>query len=250
MADEENIDVSKPRQPPKAVQIGGDSIADRILPHIKKIVISIIVIAVILSGVFGYRAIKQSRQADKTEKLAAVLSLGQRKVKAPGAPQTQPEDKNNPPFADNAARAKALLDEAVKQGADLPHSYKGGLYLDAGQLDQAIAEYKAGSSADGFEGVLAREGYGIALETKALAEKDPKQRQALLEQALAAFAAMQPKADGPRRAYALYHQGRIQQTLGKTAEAKALYEQAKTAGASSNELAQLVEKRLAALGAS
>ena len=244
MADEE--DVPKPKEPPKAVHIGGESVADRILPHIKKIIISIIVIAVILSGVFGYRAYKQSKQSDATEKVAKVLSLGQRKVKAPGAP----DDKNNPAFADTKARALALLDEAAKQGATLPHSYKGGLHLDAGQVDQAIAEYKAGSSADGIEGVLAREGYGIALETKALAEKDAKQRQALLEQALAAFVTMQPKQDGPRRAYALYHQGRIQQTLGKPAEAKALYEQAKAAGASSNELAQLVEKRLAALGAS
>lgn len=246
MADKEDIDVSKPKEPPKAVHIGGESLADRILPHIKKIIVSIIVIAVILSGVFGYRAYKSSKQSDATEKIAKVLSLGQRKVKTPGAP----DDTNNPAFADTKARATALLAEAASQGADLPHSYKGGLYLDAGQIDAAIAEYKAGIGGSGFEGVLAREGHGIALEAKALAEKDPKQRQALLEQALAAFVAMQPKQDGPRRAYALYHQGRIQQTMGKMAEAKALYEQAKTAGASSSELAQLVEKRLAALGAS
>jgi tetratricopeptide (TPR) repeat protein len=248
MADEEDTDVPKPKAVPKSVYVGGESIADRILPHIKKIILTIIVIAVALSGFFGYRAIKQSREADATEKVAKVLALGQRRVMMPGEPHDDKKDKDS--FADTKARALALLDEAAKQGASLPHSYKGGLHLDAGQIDQAIAEYKAGTGSSGFEGVLAREGYGIALETKALAEKDPKQRQALLEQALAAFVQMQPKEDGPRRAYALYHQGRIQQTLGKTAEAKALYEKAKTAGASSNELATLVEKRLAALGAS
>ena len=90
------------------------------------------------------------------------------------------------------------------------------------------------------------------IETKALAQTDATAKQKLLEEALAAFAAMQPKQDGPRRAYALYHQGRLLSPglLGRPAEAKAMFEQAKTAGASSSELAQLIEKRLASLGAS
>ncbi len=45
-------DVSKPAEPPKPVHIGGESIADRILPHLKKIVIGVIVLAVILSIFF------------------------------------------------------------------------------------------------------------------------------------------------------------------------------------------------------
>ena len=99
-------------------------------------------------------------------------------------------------------------------------------------------------------GVLSREGLGIALETKALAEKDNAARQKGLEEALAAFTAEQPDEAGMRRAYALYHQGRIQQTLGKRAEAKALFEKAKAAVKNDHDLAELVEKRLAALGAS
>ena len=244
MADEEEVDVSKPKEPPKPVHIGGESVADRILPHMKKIMVSIIVVAVILSGVFGFRAWQQSKQSDKTEKVAKVLQVAQRKVAPPGTPEDQRKDM----FADAKARARAILDEAAKQDADLPHSYKGGLLLDAGKTDESIAEYKRGIDASGIEGVLCREGYGIALETKALAG-DVKDRQALLDQALAAFVAMQPKTDGPRRAYALYHQGRINETMRKLPEAKALYEQAKTAGATSSELAQLVEKRLAGLGA-
>ena len=39
---------------------------------------------------------------------------------------------------------------------------------------------------------------------------------------------MQPDEKGPRHVYALYHQGRIQAALGKSAEAKALFEKAKS----------------------
>jgi hypothetical protein len=237
MADKEDIDVSKPKEAPKPVYIGGESLADRIVPHIKKIVISIILIAVILSVFFGIRAWRQGKQSDETEKVAKVLSLAQRKIAPPPMPGQPPQTDT---FADAKARAAALLDEAAKQGADLDPAVKGGLLLDQGKVDEAIAEYRRGAGAEGFQGVLTREGLGIALETKAMAEKDAAARQKLLEEALAAFVAMQPKQDGPRRAYALYHQGRMQQILGKTAEATALFEHAKTAGASSSELAQLI----------
>ena len=246
MADEEEIDVSKPKEPPKAVHIGGESLADRIIPHLKKIIVSIIVVAVILSVFFGYRAYKHSKQSDETAKIAKVLSLGQRRVAPPGMPADPKADM----FADAKARAVALLDEAAKQNTDLPHTYRAGLLLDAGRVDEAIAEYRKGIGASGIQGVLAREGLGIALETKALAEKDNAARQKLFEEALAAFTSMQPKQDGPRRAYALYHQGRIQQMLSKFAEAKSLYEQAKAAGTLTTELVSLIEKRLASLGAS
>lgn len=248
MADAEDRDVSKPKEAPKPVYVGGESVADRILPHLKKIIISIIVIAVILSTAFGIRAWRQSKQADSTEHVAKVLQLAQRSVAGPGAP----EDKNNPAFADSKARAAALLDEAAKQNAELGHAMKGGLLLDKGDFDGAIAEYRRGIADEGLEGVLAREGLGIALEAKAMTQTDATAKQKGLEEALAAFAAMQPKQDGPRRAYALYHQGRLLMPglLGKPAEAKTMFEQAKAAGASSSELAQLIEKRLAALGAS
>jgi tetratricopeptide (TPR) repeat protein len=242
MADEE-IDVSKPKEPPKPVHIGGESLADRIIPHLKKIIVSIIVIAVILSIVFGIRAWKQSKQADETAKIAKVLQLAQRKVAPPGTPDDQKKDM----FADPKARASAVLDEIAKQGTDLGSAFRGGLLLDAGKVDEAITEYRKGATAEGIDGVLAREGLGIALETKALAEKDAGARQKLLEEALAEFTKMQPEKTGPRRAYALYHQGRIQQVLGKTTEAKALFEQAKE---ESTEIGPLIEKRLASLGAS
>ncbi|MBA3818534.1 MAG: hypothetical protein H0X17_06545 [Deltaproteobacteria bacterium] len=242
-----DLDVSKPAEPPKAVHIGGESIADRILPHLKKIVIGVIVLAVILSIFFGFRSYQQSKQVAETEKLAKVLSLAQRPIAAPGAT----EDKTNPTFADPKARATALLDELAKQGTDsLGAAFRGGLLLDAGKVDDAIAEYRKGTTADGIEGLAAREGLGIALETKAVAEQDPAAKQKLLGEALAAFVAMQPDEAGPRRGYALYHQARLHEVMGKPSEAKALYEKAKEKAAGSAELSALVEKRLAGLGAS
>ena len=76
--------------------------------------------------------------------------------------------------------------------------------------------------------------------------------------ALAAFTAMQPDEAGPRRAHALYHMGRLQQTLGKTAEAKASFEKAKPLAATVEpaspepsinhyQLSQLIERRLSTM---
>jgi hypothetical protein len=146
-----------------------------------------------------------------------------------------------------------VLAEIAKQGTDAAgHAFRGGQLLDAGKIDDAIAEYRQGAADKTIEGVLCREGLGLALEAKALTEKDNAARQKGLEDALAAFTAMQPDEAGLRRAYALYHQGRIldKQLLGKPAEAKARFEQAKAAIQNDDDLAKLVTKRLAALGAS
>jgi len=119
-----------------------------------------------------------------------------------------------------------------------------------GHVDEAITEYRKGVAGKTVDGLLCREGLGLALEAKAAADKDPAVRQKGLEEALAAFVAMQPDDAGPRRVYALYHQARIQQLLGKRADAKALFEKAKLANKDADhEIADLIEKRLAALGA-
>jgi predicted negative regulator of RcsB-dependent stress response len=240
-------DVSKPKEPPKPVQIGGETLVDRIRPYIKHIAIGALALSVVVVVIFGIRAWKQRGQQQETEKLAEVMRLAKRPLALPGAPK----DDKNPSFADPTDRAKALLDEMSKRDADPPgHAYQGGVLLAAGQIDQAIEEYRRGGDAGGIEGVLSREGLGIALEAKAAAEKDAAARSKLLEEALAAFQRMQPDEKGSRRVYALYHQGRVQAALGKTAEAKALFEKATEmlAAERRHELRELLQKRLAALG--
>ena len=57
---------------------------------------------------------------------------------------------------------------------------------------------------------------------------------------------MQPSEEGPRRAYALYHQGRINLLLGKKAEAKTLFEKVKGM-TPPKELTDLIDRRLATI---
>jgi predicted negative regulator of RcsB-dependent stress response len=244
MADSD--DASQPAEPPKPVHIGGESIADRILPHIKKILVMFIVVAVVISAILVVRWRKQVRQEVATEQLAEVLAVARRPVGPeetviPPAPAA-----TEPRFATPKERADAVLATLTTSGAKSVPYYKAALLLDAGKLDEAIAEYRAGTTAKGLDGVIAREGLGVALETKAAAQADPAARQQLLEEALAAFTAMQPDEKGPRRGYALYHQGRLQLALGKRDEAKASFEKAKEAAAST-ELPELIDRRLAVL---
>ena len=242
-------DVSKAAEPPKPVHIGGESILDRILPHMKQIIIAIVVIAVVLMVIFFIRWIQERKEKSETHKLDDILEVAREPIRAKEA---KPDPKS-PSFADAKERGGAVLAEIAKQDTSIAgHAFRGGQLIDAGKLDDAIAEYRKGTGDKTIEGVLCREGLGLAIEAKASAEKDAAARQKGLEEALAAFAAMQPDENGLRRAYALYHQGRIQQLLAKRNEAKALFEKARDANKNEHdrELADLVEKRLAALGAS
>jgi tetratricopeptide (TPR) repeat protein len=229
------------------VHIGGESFADRILPHMKQIIVGIIVLAVVLSAYFTVRWFRQRTQFTNTEKLDKVFEVANQPIRG----KDDKPDPKQPSFASAKERGAAVIDTIVKTGAEVPgYAFRAGFLLDAGKIDDAIAEYKKGAAAKTVEGLLCREGLGLALEAKAAAEKDPTARQKGLEEALAAFAAMQPDEAGPRRAYALYHQARLQAQLGKPAEAKALFEQARTTNKDADhEIADLIEKRLAGLGA-
>jgi tetratricopeptide (TPR) repeat protein len=235
---------------PKPVNVGGESLVDRIYPYRKKIGVFILM----GFGVWGVIAIvihfRDSGREKSTDKLAAVLDVGDRKIVDPAMP---PDPAQNPAlkdkdetFATPLARANGVLDALVKQGTNAAGPvYRASLLLQAGKLDDAIAEYKKGEHTKGIEGVLAREGLGLAQEMKASNEKDAATQQKGLEEALATFVAMQPDDKGPRRAYALYHQGRILGQLNKPADAKAMYEKAKEAAKDSTELAPLIDQRLA-----
>jgi tetratricopeptide (TPR) repeat protein len=195
---------------------------------------------------------KNVKQEQATVKLGEVLDSARKQVN----PDMKPEDKDT--FKSAKDRANAVLDAMAKSGATPVASYHGGVLLDAGKFDDAIATFKKGETKPGLEGVLCREGLGLALEAKAMADKDAAARQKGLEEALAAFTAMQPDEAGERRAHALYHMGRIQQTLGKTADAKASFEKAKPLAAVAEpaspepqinhyQLSQLIERRLATM---
>ncbi|HEX7842895.1 MAG TPA: hypothetical protein VF469_35720 [Kofleriaceae bacterium] len=239
-------DTAKPAEPPKPVHIGGESFLDRIRPYLKQIVIGIIVLSAVLLVVFTVRWWKERKQVAATEKLEQILDVAREPVRD----KDEKADPDAPSFTSIKDRGAAVLDAIAKQGTDVAGAaFRGGQLLDAGKPDEAITEYRRGVADNGIEGLLCREGLGLALETKAAAEKDPAARQKGFEEALAAFATMQTDETGPRHAYALYHQARIQQLLGKRADARSLFEKAKTAAKDDRELTGLIEKRLASLGA-
>jgi hypothetical protein len=214
---------------PKPVNVGGESLIDRVYPYRKKIGMFVL----LGFAVWGVIAIvihfRDSGREKKTDKLAAVIDVGDRKVVDPAMPPDPNvpaaiKDKD-PTFANAQARANGILDALAKQGTTAAGpTYKASVLVQAGKLDEAIAEYKKSEHTKGIEGVLAREGLGLAQEMKATAEK------------------------GPRHAYALYHQARILVQLNKIADAKAMFEKAKEAAKDVAELAPLIDQRLATLG--
>jgi len=240
--------VTAAAEPPKAVHIGGESFLDRIRPYIKQILIGCLAVAVIASVIAIVHWFGERKQIAATEKLERVLEVAQQPIRG----KDDKPDPKKPSFADTKERAAAVLDAIAKQGTEAAGAaFRGGQLLDAGKPDEAITEYKKGVADKTIEGVLCREGLGLALEAKAAAEKDPAVRQKGLEEARDAFTTMQPDEAGPRHVYALYHQARLQALLGKRSEAKALFEKAKAANTDADhEIADLIEKRLAALGAS
>lgn len=258
MADKDDKKLSKdapsatPRFDPKPVQLGGESLIERLTPHVKKIAVVLVGIALILTVVFTVRHFKERARQKDTTKFARVIDIADREIKEPGAPEPDPKDPKakEPKFANVKERALAVLAELEKQGTNAGGPvYKASLLVQAGKLDEAIAEYKKGTSAKGLDGVLAREGLGIAIEEKALAEKDATARSKGLEEALSTFQSMQPDEKGPRAAYASYHEGRILAHMQKWAEARAAFEKAKTLGAD-GELPTMIDERLASLGGS
>lgn len=231
---------------PKPMKVEDESLLERLKPHALKMAVilgvGVFVLAIVMVVVYF-----QDRGKEKhTAKVAAVLDVASIPVdpSAGSAADKQPGPK---PYESYQARANAILDTMAKQGVEPDPTFHASALLDAGKIDEAIAEYKKGQHAAGIDGVLAREGLGIALEERAEQDKDAQARQKDYEAALAEFKEMQPLDNGPRRAFALYHQGRVLETLGKKADAKAAFEKAKELG-KDTDLPQLVDQRLAAMG--
>ena len=230
--DPQDAATAKPGFDPKPVQVGGESLVERLLPHIKKIVIGIVVIAVVLTVVFAFRYFKERDAAEGHREARAPCSTSPSARCASPAPSPTDPKAKEPTFANSKERANAVLD-ALDEGRHRPRrpAYKASLLLQAGKLDEAIAEYKqAHDGQDGLDGVLAREGLGIALEMKARAREGrrrapegPRGR------------ARRVPGDAARRRRARATRTRSitraasSRMLGKIAEAKAALEKAKEA---------------------
>lgn len=236
----------------QAVHIGGESIVDRLVPHMKKIVFILVGGTVVLTLFFGIRWWKHRKAEKATDKLAHALERGQVMVIPGYEPDpADPKSKDLPEtYGSYAKRAEDTLAALKKSGQvrGAAALYEAQLLIQTGKLDDALAIYKKVGAGTSTDAVVAREGVGVVLETKAGAAKDPAEHQRLMDEALAAYRAVQTDDKGPRRDYGLYHEGRVLASMGKNAEAAAALQKALTV-VPDTQLKPLIEQRLAELGA-
>lgn len=240
-------DASDPSLGPSVtpVHIGGDSIVDRLLPHVKKIAAAAGALVVIIAAFYSWRWYKHAQEEKATTALVKGLELGDRAVVA----EPKPDD-TEPSYKTYGERAEATIAALAKAGQARGAAalFEANQLLIAGKLDAALAAFRKLGAGDGDDAVLAREGVGVVLETQAAAAKDAATKQQLLEQALAAFRAVQPDDKGLRRDYALYHEARVLSAMGKAAEAAAPLTRALEL-VPDTALKQDIENQLAVLGA-
>jgi tetratricopeptide (TPR) repeat protein len=222
---------SKPVTP---VAVGSDAFVDRLLPHLRTIIIGAVVTGVVLGGFFTWRWMRERRAASDTRELAEALDILNRQVVAPEADKptddkaAEPAKSAKPTYATVQARAEAAV-AALREAGSAESAAKvleGNLLLQAGKLDDAEAAFRAASVGSSLDALLAREGLGYVAEARAATAKEPAERQKLLQAALAAFRAVQTDDKGPRRDHALYHEARILILLDQRAEARTALEKA------------------------
>lgn len=245
-------DVAPTGVDPKAVYIGGESLADRIVPHLKKIFIAIGVVALILSVFFTWRWWQDRKAQKATSALMLALDQGRLEIREvdPDDPNPEiPAEGAPPTFASKAERAQAVLAKLRQTEGEPRQSaalLEAAMLFETGQLDAAEVIYRRLASGKGVEGVLAREGLGYVAEARAATAEGDARTQAL-QAALAAFRQSQPDDAGPRRDYALYHEGRMLAQLGQKDEARAALE--KALEKASPDLEATIEVRLTQLDA-
>jgi len=236
----------------QAVHIGGESILDRLVPHMKKIVVIVVSGTVVLTIFFGIRWWKHRKAEKATNHLAHALERGQVMVIPGFEPDPiDPKSKDLPEtYGSYAKRAEDTLAGLKKSGQvrGAASLYEAQLLIQTNKLDEALAIYKRVGAGTSSDAAVAREGVGVVLETKAAATKDPAEQKRLMDEALAAFRAVQTDDKGPRRDYALYHEGRVLASMQKGAEAIAAFQKALTV-VPDTQLKPLIEQQLAALGA-
>ncbi len=206
---------------------GVSRVAEKLRPYAVRIAIVGGIVAIGLIIFSTYRWWHQRKDSRATELYAEAMEVSKREIVAEDAPDMVEPGEALPDrgvtYKSTGERNEAvlaLLDKLSSEYGSTGVARQGRLIegitlLDSGRYDDAIARLSsyAKSSAPLMLRLIAREGIGYALEAKAMAEESAEAREAGLRQALAAFEAIQVKDDGPRRDYALYHQGRMLATL-------------------------------------
>ena len=238
---------------------GMQRLGNKLKPHAMRIglLIAGVAIALIAYGIYSWYSERKATAATAQFVSAAEHASGAIVEPDDDATPEPSEEDVRPRFKSAKERADATLSALDALGSEYGATgvskesllMRANTLLDLGSYDEAAALYdeyaKSGNIAE--LKLVAREGIGYALEEKALATEDPKARQSVLEEALAAFANVQPKEDGARHDHALFHQGRLLAVLDRKQEAKEMYE--KVLALDDSVLKLEVENRLAELEA-
>jgi hypothetical protein len=144
--DKNTPDPATPGFDPKPVTLGGESIVDRLMPYRKKIGLAVLLAFAVWAVIAVVFYIRNNKREKNTAKIAQVLDVASRQVKPPDPVPTPPDptDTSKKPitYASNKERAEAVLAEMQKSGAKFSPSYRASFLVQAGRLDEAIAEYR------------------------------------------------------------------------------------------------------------
>ena len=226
--------------PVQPVRLGGESLADRLAPHLKKIFAiggALAVLALVLATVRWRQNVGKEATTAAYVKALAVASRPITSAETPAA--------GSDGFASRQARAEAAL---AALGTTAASSAEGTLYVarlhyDARQFDKAQALFESLSRSAGAIGLNASLGLGFVAEARAEAVTDAAQKQTHLETALRQFEAAGAGRTDAAAADSLYHQGRILHQLGRAGEAQATLDKA-LASSPSPVTRALIEARL------
>lgn len=221
------------------VRLGGESLADRLAPHFKKIFIVGGALAVLALVVATVRWRQNVGKEATTAAYVKALAVASRPIVSPEMPASKDG------FASRKLRAEAAL---AALGTTRVSTAEGQLYVarlhfEARQFDQAAALFQGLARAAGPIGLGASLGLGYVAEARAEDVTDAKQKQTLLESALGLFQAAGAGRTDAAAADSLYHQGRILHQLGRAAEAQATLDKA-LASSPSPVTKALIEARL------
>lgn len=207
----------------------------KLAPHVWPIGIGIGVLAIILTSYFTYHWWQNKKATEATTQYARAAAIMQVPVFEPMA-DDEPEQLEEGELPSSYPTTKARAEAALAILDNLSSSRISGAtrllrataLLDVGRVDDAIEQYgKYARSAKGQIKSIANERLGYAYEALAASAGDDAVRKQALEDALEAFRSIQPNDEGPRRDYALYHEGRMLAALDKKDEAIAAFEKAR-----------------------
>ncbi|MBK9070201.1 MAG: hypothetical protein IPL79_04250 [Myxococcales bacterium] len=205
------------------VRIGGESLADRLAPHIKKIFVIGGVIAVLALVLATVRWRQNVGKEATTAAYVKALAVASRPIVSPETPAAGTEG-----FASRQLRAEAALAALGSTRVNTAESqlYVARLHFEARQFDKAQALFEGLARASGSVGLNAALGLGYVAEARAEDVANAAQKQTHLETALRQFEAAGAGRTEAAAADSLYHQGRILHQLGRAAEAQATLDKA------------------------